>query len=109
MSVVPSIMVLMITALLVFRREIITWSATGLKPARGAESRPLHQATRSARPPARRPPTTRLADPVRVAAPINTSTRTAQTSARPARERCETDTTATRQDGRFRPLDSGEF
>ena len=88
MSVVPSIMVLMITALLVFRREIITWSATGLKPARGAESRPLHQATRSARPPARRPPTTRLADPVRVAAPINTSTRTARTSARPVRERC---------------------
>ena len=37
MSVVPSIMVLMITALLVFRREIITWSATGLKPAPGAE------------------------------------------------------------------------
>ncbi len=35
----------LITALLVFRREIITWSATGLKPAPGAESRPLHQAS----------------------------------------------------------------
>jgi hypothetical protein len=33
MSIVPSIIVLMITALLVFRHEIITWSATGLKPA----------------------------------------------------------------------------
>jgi hypothetical protein len=56
MCVVPSIIVLLITALVVFRREIITWSATGLRPAPGAESRPLHQATRSARPPARRPP-----------------------------------------------------
>ena len=37
MSVVPSIMVLMITALLVFRREIITWSVTSLTPAPGAE------------------------------------------------------------------------
>jgi hypothetical protein len=44
LSVAPSIMVLMITVLLVFRREIVTWFATGLKPASGAESRPLHQA-----------------------------------------------------------------
>ena len=87
MSVVPSIIVLMITALLVFRREIIAWSATGLKPAPGAEPRPLHQATRSARPPARRPPPTRLADPVRLAAPINTNTRAVRTSAQPARGR----------------------
>ena len=75
MSVVPSIVVLMITALLVFRREIIAWSATGLKPTPGAEPRPLHQATRSVRPSARRSLPTRLADPVRLAAPINTNTR----------------------------------
>jgi len=39
MSVVPSIIVLMITALIVFRREIVIWSATtGLRPTpEGAE------------------------------------------------------------------------
>jgi hypothetical protein len=42
----------MITALLVFRREIIAWSATGfwsatgLKPAPGAEPRPLGNPSR---------------------------------------------------------------
>jgi hypothetical protein len=109
MSVVPSIIVLMITALLVFRREIIAWSATGLKPVPGAEPRPLHQATRSARPPARRPPPTRLADPVRLAAPINTNTRVVRTSARPARGRSEMDSTATRHDGTCRPFNVAEW
>jgi hypothetical protein len=99
MSVVPSIIVLMITALLVFRREIIAWSATGLKPAPGAEPRPLHQATRSARPPARRPPPTRLADPVRLVAPINTNTRAS----------LKMDSTATRHDGTCRPFNVAEW
>jgi hypothetical protein len=82
----------MITALLVFRREIIAWSATGLKPAPGAEPRPLHQATRI-KPRGRLArqldglPQHALLTPVRLAAPINTNTRAVRTSARPARER----------------------
>jgi hypothetical protein len=44
MSVVPSIIVLMITALIVFRREITAW------PARGAKQRHGHRTMPSRRP-----------------------------------------------------------
>jgi hypothetical protein len=37
MSVVPSIIVLLITALIVFRREIINWSAPALKSSFGGK------------------------------------------------------------------------
>ena len=44
MSVVPSIIVLMITAVIVFRREITAW------PARGAKQRHGHRTIPSRRP-----------------------------------------------------------
>ena len=54
MSVVPSIIVLMITALIVFRREITAW------PARGAKQRHGHRTM-----PSRRPRAPQLSDMTR--------------------------------------------
>jgi hypothetical protein len=53
MSVVPSIIVLVITALLVFRRELTTRpAAPASKPTPGAKRRPLRQSKPRLRPPA---------------------------------------------------------